>query len=80
MASNKYENDIGCFLSICSRTMGYYHIIYGACISSLLFVLILLFIGNESALPIHPQAINADNNNNNYANKTRNANLNPTTY
>ena len=76
MSSCEYENDIGCFLSICSRTMDYYHIIYGACISSLLCVLILLFsLENESALPIYPQKINADNYDNNNGNETRTTNL-----
>ncbi len=55
--------------------MGYYHIIYVACISSLLCILILLSIENGSAFSIHAQKVNAYNNNT-AADESRDAKLN----
>src|SRR5690348_14093197 len=55
--------------------MGYYHIIYVACISSLLCILILLSIENGSAFSIHAQKVNACNNNT-AADESRDAKLN----
>lgn len=55
--------------------MGYYHIIYGACISSLLCILILLSIETGSTFSIHAQKVNPYNNNT-AANESRDAKLN----